>query len=186
MNWIDLIILVVLFVFIVHGAVKGAARRLVFIVAAILAYRFTYPFGNWLALNVLPMFRIEASTQDVLLPITAFILLLVSFWAVGYFIAGFFKDGALGFVNHILGSVLGFIIACALLSVIFALGENHFFAPPKTKIDARKHSKFYYPLTRIGNDILATKFRPEHIKTEVEEVTDFSKDFKKLKEQKKK
>ncbi len=185
MNWIDLVILIVLFIFIVHGAVKGAAHRLVLIVSAILAYRFTSPFGNWLALNVLPMFQIEASAKDVLLPIASFIILIVIFWAIGSFFASFFKDGAMAFVNHILGAVLGFVIACALVSVVLSFSETNFFSPAKTNIDARKHSKFYYPLAKIGSDILATKFRPDQIKIEMEDITDFSKDLKKLQKQNK-
>ncbi len=186
MNWIDLVILIVLFIFIVHGAVKGAAHRLVLIVAAILAFRYTNPFGNWLAENILPMFQLEGGTQSILVPIASFIILLVVFWAIGSFFASFFKEGAMAFINHILGAALGFVIACALVSVVLAFSEANFLSPAKTNIDARKHSKFYYPLAKIGSDILSTKFRPEQIKIDMEDITDFSKDLKKLQEQNKK
>ncbi len=180
MNWIDLVILIIIFVFIVHGSVKGAAHRLVLIVSALLAYRFTAAFGGWLSENILPMFQISADTQGILLPIASFIILLVIFWAIGTFIASLFKDGVLGFINHVLGAGLGFVIATFLISIALSFGETNFLSPAKSKLDARKHSKFYYPLAKLGSDILATKFRPEQIKISVEDINDFSKDLKKL------
>ncbi len=180
MNWIDLVILIIIFVFIVRGAVKGAAQRLVLIVSALLAYRYTSPFGEWLSEHVLPMFQIPNETQSILLPISSFIVLLVIFWAIGTFIASFFKDGALAFINHILGGALGFVIATFLISIAISFGETNFLTPAQNKLDARKHSKFYYPLAKLGSDILATKFRPEQIKINLEDINDFSKDLKKL------
>ncbi len=186
MNWIDLIILLIVFVFIVSGAVKGAAQRLVLIASALLAYRYTQSFGAWLSDNMLPMFQIPADTQGILLPIIAFILLFVIFWALGSFIASFFKDGALAFINHILGAGLGFLIAAVLISIAISFSETNFLTPPKNNLDARKHSKFYYPLAKIGSDILATKFRPDQIKINLEDISDFSEDLKKLQGQPKK
>ncbi len=182
MNWIDLVILIILFVFVVHGAVNGAAHRLVFIVSAVLAYRFTNPFGNWLSQNILPMFKISAEQQNVLLPIASFIILLLLFWAIGSFIASFFKSGVLAFFNHILGGLLGFIIAGILISVTLSFCEANVFSPVKKRIDARQQSRFFYPLVKIGDDLLATKFRPDEIKIDIEDINDFSKELRRMKD----
>ncbi len=180
MNWIDLVILIILFVFIVHGAVKGAVQSLVLFVSAFLSYRYASPFGAWLSDNVLPMFEISADTQGILLPIASFFVLLVIFWAIGTFVASLFKDGVLGFINHILGAGLGFVIAFALISIAISFGETNFLSPAKNNLDARKHSKFYYPMAKIGSDMLATQFRVEEIKIDVDDINNFSKDLKRL------
>ncbi len=180
MNWIDLIVLIIVFIFIVHGAVKGAVKSLVLIVAIFFAYRYKLPFERWLSENILPMFEIPMDTQSILLPIASFLLLVLIFWGVGSFIASIFREGALAFIDHILGAGLGFLIATFLISISISFSETNFLTPAKNNLDARKHSKFYYPLAKLGADILATKFSADEIKINLDDINNFNKELKKL------
>ncbi len=181
MNWIDLLIIVVSFIFLVKGAVDGALSYLMLILAGFLAFYFTYPFSNWIAGTLFPMFSIEASVEPVYMSIMAFASLFIIFWAIGRILGSFLQNGkAMMFLNHLLGAIIGAVLALAIIGVTIAYSESNLMDKAKNSEDARVKSKFYYQLNSFGQEILNSKFEANQIKMNKEKTEDFTPDLERL------
>jgi membrane protein required for colicin V production len=119
MNFLDIIILVVIFAFFFKGLWRGFLRELCSVLGLLLggflAFRFHEPLGEILVES----FRLPFSLAKVSAFLVLFILTVVFFGVLGYVLSQFVKMLFLGGLNRVGGALFG--LGEGLLLVAFAL-----------------------------------------------------------------
>ena len=146
MQTIDIIIAVLLVIGLIGGLRDGLVKQVAGLAGLIggllLGRAFYMPLGEWLA-SVL-------SISDEAARITAFILILVIvpllFSLVGWLVSKLLKAICLGWINRLLGGLVG-VLKFALLAGVLITGlelfDKHDAIVPEAK---KKASIFYYPI----------------------------------------
>ena len=146
MQTIDIIISVLLVIGLISGLRDGLVKQVTSLAGLIggllLGRAFYLPVGMWL----LDTFGMSAEAANV----TAFILILILvpllFSAVGWVVSKLLKAICLGWINRLLGGLVG-VLKCALLVGVVITGIEFFdrsdgFISEEKKMD----SVFYYPI----------------------------------------
>ncbi len=169
MNWLDIVILVILFIALVRGAVSGFLSSVFTLVSLFLAYRFTYVFAKFMQSDLLPFFGIKENWSPIVLTISAFAILFLLFFLVGLVLNKILDRGILATVNHILGAVFSLLLVLIVMSVLFSLTETYILSSKleDTEHSARVNSRYYYKLCAIGDDILTNKVLVEELEIKV-------------------
>lgn len=146
MQIIDIIIAVLLVIGLISGLRDGLVKQVAGLAGLIggllLGRAFYMPLGEWLA-SVL-------SISDEAARITAFIFILVIvpllFSLVGWLVSKLLKAICLGWINRLLGGLVG-VLKFALLAGVLIIGlelfDKHDAIVPEAK---KKASIFYYPI----------------------------------------
>ena len=146
MQTIDIIIAVLLVIGLIAGLRDGLVKQIAslagLVCGLLLGRAFYTPLGEWLAKTL----SISAEAAHV----TAFILILVIvpllFSLVGWLVSKFLKAISLGWVNRLLGGLVG-VLKFALLAGVLITGieilDKHCFLVAKEKKEA---SVLYYPI----------------------------------------
>ena len=146
MQTIDIIIAVLLVIGLIGGLRDGLVKQVAGLAGLIggllLGRAFYMPLGEWMA-SVL-------SISDEAARITAFILILVIvpllFSLVGWLVSKLLKAICLGWINRLLGGLVG-VLKFALLAGVLITGlelfDKHDAIVPEAK---KKASIFYYPI----------------------------------------
>ena len=146
MQTIDIIIVVLLVIGLIGGLRDGLVKQVAGLAGLIggllLGRAFYMPLGEWMA-SVL-------SISDEAARITAFILILVIvpllFSLVGWLVSKLLKAICLGWINRLLGGLVG-VLKFALLAGVLITGvelfDKHGAIVPEDKKEA---SIFYYPI----------------------------------------
>lgn len=162
MVWIDLVIYAILLIAVIHGAKTGVMRRLMTIVAALLAFSESWRIAPWIRDTLLPYLDVEPSTMGgLLVPIAAFFALFLGLYLVGRLIASLFARGPIGIINRVAGAALGLVVAIYILGYAFSLVDT--IAPlhpreqsrPHAEADIRARSKVYGPIRSSVTDLEA-------------------------------
>lgn len=157
MNWIDLVLLILLLISIVKGAVMGAAKRIIQIAAAVVAFAECWRLSPWVRDVVMSAFDLSGEAMSFLIPIISFAVIYLAIWGVGSWLAGFFRGGILGFANHVLGGVLGLVIGIYALGYLLTLAD--YVLPTSERMakhgikDARPESQLYAPIRHSITDL---------------------------------
>ena len=164
MQTIDIIISVLLVIGLISGLRDGLVKQVAGLAGLIggllLGRAFYMPLGEWLA-SVLGI-------SDEAARITAFILILVVvpllFSLVGWLVSKLLKAICLGWINRLLGGLVG-VLKFALLAGVLITGIEFFDKHDAIVSEAKKEASiFYYPIYD------ATSFFFDEIKDEFEDL----------------
>lgn len=153
MNYIDIVILLLL----LYGAFRGFSKGLIIEMATLAG----------LVLGVFVAIRYSAYTEEFLhdffnitsrylsyiaLALT-FILVVICVYLLGKILTRLMEMIALGFLNKLLGLVLGmlkyFVIVCVLLLMVDTLNDKFHFISEET----RQKSLFFYPFLNFAQQM---------------------------------
>lgn len=157
MNGLDLLLLVILLISTLSGAWVGAINRLIQIASILIAFAESWRLAPWLRDNVFPYFNLSSSWVSFLLPILSFVAVYLLLRIIGRFIASWFEGGIVGFVNHVLGAMLGLVIGIYALGYILSFADK--LLPDAHELarngidDVRNTSELYYPIRNSITDI---------------------------------
>lgn len=152
MNYIDIIILIILALFIFGGLKKGLVRSIgeilgVF-VAIYLAIHFYSDVSSWLE-NTFSFFH--GTLADIVSLIGLFIVINIIFSILVYFVDKIFSLPILNFFNHLFGAVFGLIGGIILIVIVlfifarFQIGASAF-ENSRSALYVEKASLFISPL----------------------------------------
>ena len=164
MQTIDIIISVLLVIGLISGLRDGLVKQVAGLAGLIggllLGRAFYMPLGEWLA----SVLGISAEAAHI----TAFILILVIvpllFSLVGWLVSKLLKAICLGWINRLLGGLVG-VLKFALLAGVLITGIEFFDKHDAIVSEAKKEASiFYYPIYD------ATSFFFDEIKDEFEDL----------------
>lgn len=127
MNWLDIILIVVLALFILNGLVQGLIRTAFalagLVLGIFLAGRYYVAFGNWLPIANTDIANIVAFA-------IIFIAVMVAAGILAFFMRRIIRLVLLGWADKLLGALLGLVLggllcaAALAVCVKFGLGES--------------------------------------------------------------
>ncbi|RKX58402.1 MAG: hypothetical protein DRP29_06635 [Thermodesulfobacteriota bacterium] len=158
MIWFDYIVLGIIAYFVIRGILSGFIKTIFSFIGMITAFL----FSGWLSLKINPYIAKFITNNPKLFPIIgvilSFIIIYLSFVFLGWLIIKILKTLNLGFVDRILGGLLGFIKACLLITFLYLLFTLSY--PPIKKIVKKSYT---YPLINYTLNI-SSRFIPKEWK----------------------
>jgi membrane protein required for colicin V production len=160
-NWLDIILALVVLSAIIVGLVKGFVRELigliVIIAGIIIAARFFGPVARFAG-----KFISNTTTANFI----GFLLVFLAVLILGGILAGFIAKltkGGLGFVNHVLGGLIGLIEGIlAAGAIVFAMLA---FPINKNAINGSQLAPFIYGFTKT-----VVQFIPQELKDQLRDA----------------
>lgn len=151
MNFVDVLILILIGVFLLKGLLRGLMKELCslvgLIVGALLAFRFHGP----LAEMMVSAFSLPASVCVVLAFLAIFLTILLIFGLIGMLLSKYVKLLYVGGLNRVAGGLFGIFQGVLLLSVVmFGLSVSPL--PEWGKL-ALKDSALTPPFVQLGENV---------------------------------
>lgn len=160
MHWLDVGIYIVLLSAVVSGAWVGAVRRVLTLLALLVAFSEAWRIAPWVYGTVLPYLDVAPTAfSGLLVPVLSFLLLFGVLYLLGRVVASFFGGGVLGVANRLLGAALGLVLAIYSLGYAFSLFDavvpirSPQAEEPEALIDARLKSHLYAPIRGSITDL---------------------------------
>ncbi|MCJ7446314.1 MAG: CvpA family protein [Bacteroidales bacterium] len=150
MNWIDLIIVVFLFIAVFRGFINGMVNEVASLAALILGIWGAIKFSSFTAEKLYDYFDMTGQYVGIIAFLVTFGIIVVIIHFIGIIADKFVTAVSLGFLNRILGIVFGVFKTIMIMSVFFvilnAIDARRPFLP-KEKIE---ESRFYNPISDIA------------------------------------
>ena len=130
LNFLDIVIITIIFAFSIYGLIRGFVKEIVSVISIVLGL---YIATHWYGEAALYLtFLKDQNLQNILGFIIVFIggSLLLSL--LGKLVSLALKDINLGYINHLLGLVFGFVKGVVVVCVIFLALAS--FLPPSNKV----------------------------------------------------
>lgn len=121
MSWFDIIILLVLLGAFINGMRKGLTRQLAGLVAIIVGAIFAGKVADIILPFLLRIVDISSNIAIVLSYVIAFIIIVFGITFIGKMLHTLVEALHIGFINKILGAVLGVLSASFVLSILINL-----------------------------------------------------------------
>lgn len=118
MNWVDVVIVAILFIGLVKGLANGFVRGLFGLVALVLGIMLAaanYQQVAELALTRLPL---GEEGQAIIAFLLVFVVVLILVGVVGRIISNALKLASLGWLDRLAGGVLGVFMSCLFVAVV--------------------------------------------------------------------
>jgi len=149
MNWIDFVIIALLFFGLLQGFIDGLIIEIAELAALVLGIWGAIHFSWWTADKLSGWFDMQSSWTGVISFAVTFIAIVIVVYLVGKILDSLMKAISLGFVVKALGAFFGVIKTALILSVIFVflntIDEKKHFLPSATI----KNSFFYNPIADL-------------------------------------
>ena len=150
MNWIDLVIVVFLFIAIFRGFINGMVNEVASLAALILGIWGAIKFSSFTAGKLYDYFNMTGQYVGIIAFLVTFGIIVVIIHFIGIIADKVVTSVSLGFLNRILGIVFGLFKTVMIMSVFFvilnAIDARRPFLP-KDKIEG---SRFYNPISDIA------------------------------------
>jgi membrane protein required for colicin V production len=150
MNWIDLVIVVFLFIAIFRGFINGMVNEVASLAALILGIWGAIKFSSFTADKLYDYFDMTGQYVGIIAFLVTFGIIVVIIHFIGIIADKVVTAVSLGFLNRILGIVFGLFKTVMIMSVFFvilnAIDARRPFLP-KEKIE---ESRFYNPISDIA------------------------------------
>jgi membrane protein required for colicin V production len=150
MNWIDLVIVVFLFIAIFRGFINGMVNEVASLAALIFGIWGAIKFSSFTADKLYDYFDMTGQYVGIIAFLVTFGIIVVIIHFIGIIADKVVTAVSLGFLNRILGIVFGLFKTVMIMSVFFvilnAIDARRPFLP-KEKIE---ESRFYNPISDIA------------------------------------
>jgi len=156
MNFLDLLILVFIIVFVILGYRKGFIISLATIVALILGVYLAVHFSNFMDKILLENFKPSRSWLPILSFTITFLLVVIGVMIIAKLMEKIIDIVGMGFFNHLGGAILGFAKGVILCSIILFIITS--FDPKEKGItkEDKKQSLIYRHITTVFPAIVKT------------------------------
>lgn len=121
MSWFDIIVLIILIVAFIRGLQKGLTMQLAGLVSIIVGAIFAGKAADIILPFIIDITNIEHNIALVLSYVLAFIIIALGINLIGKMLHTLFEALHIGFLNKILGSILGVLSASFVLSIFINL-----------------------------------------------------------------
>jgi len=149
MNWIDFIIVALLFYGLVQGFIDGLIIEIAELVALVLGIWGAIHFSGWTAGKLQDWFDMQSQWTGIISFAVTFAVIVAVVYLLGNLLDSFLKAISLGFVVKTLGAVFGVLKIALVLSVIFVflntVNQKKHFLPSNTI----NSSMLYNPIADI-------------------------------------
>ena len=150
MNWIDFIIVIILIISLVRGFTDGFVKEVASLAALVLGIWGAIRFSSFTASKLYDWFDMTGQFVGLIAFLITFGLIVIIVHFIGIIADKLIKAISLGFLNRILGIVVGLFKSVLILSVFFvilnAIDKRKPFLPKETI----EESKFYKPIAAIA------------------------------------
>lgn len=153
---IDAVLLIVMLIGLIVGWWKGFFLQLASLVGAVVGFFiacFLYAsFGDMLA----PHLGSSPTMSHIVAFLLLWILVPLAFTFVGHLATGIFEKIKLGWLNHLLGALLGLFKFMLFTSLFLSLFEfaNKYDSNPLIEESTKEKSYLYYPVQRFVGSLL--------------------------------
>lgn len=148
MNYLDLIIIIFIFLFAFQGFKKGLVYEVASLAGLILGIYASFHFSCYLDNYLIEYFDMTEKYSGITAFILIFILVVILVHFIGKIIEHIVDMVALGLLNKISGSVFGFLKALVLLSLAMLIFRHFDFG--LIPEDTKEESYLYRPVERIA------------------------------------
>ena len=142
MNWIDFVIVALLFYGLVQGFIDGLIIEVAEVAALVLGIWGAIHFSWWTAERLSGWFDMNTQWTGIISFAVTFVAIMIIVYLLGKLIDSLLKAMALGFVIKSLGAIFGVLKIALVLSVIFVFLNT---------LDEKKH---FLPSAAINNSML--------------------------------
>jgi len=142
MNWIDFVIVALLFYGLVQGFIDGLIMEVAEVAALVLGIWGAIHFSWWTAERLSGWFDMNTQWTGIISFAVTFVAIMIIVYLLGKLIDSLLKAMALGFVIKSLGAIFGVLKIALILSVIFVFLNT---------LDEKKH---FLPSAAINNSML--------------------------------
>lgn len=151
MNFVDILILIIIALFLLKGVLRGLVKELCSLiglaVGALLAFRFHGP----LAEGMVAAFKLPASVCVIAAFLVIFLLTLLLFGLLGMLLSKYVKLLYVGGLNRVAGGIFGLVQGMLLLAVVmFGLSVSPL---PEWGLLALKESQLAPPFIQLGEQV---------------------------------
>ncbi|MDO5571266.1 MAG: CvpA family protein [Bacteroidales bacterium] len=153
-NYVDIVILLTVGVGMVAGLKEGIIKEAAGIASLVLGLLAARIFGAELHPFVVQFFNTDDKWTLLVSYFLIFLAVVIAIRLIAHIITKMLELVALGFINKILGAILGgvkYIIFFSLIFNIVELAETKFPIPGE---ESRKNSVLYEPICDVANQIL--------------------------------
>lgn len=148
MNLTDILIILIIFSFAIHGFIKGLIHELASLAGLILGIYISFQFSGSLEGYLSEYLRIPEEYSYMVTFFLIFLIVVIIIHLIGKLAENLIDLVALGFLNKLAGSVFGMLKAALILSLTFLVLE-HF--DKEIISDEKKEESFLYkPIAGIA------------------------------------
>ncbi len=155
MNWIDIIILVIIFISTFIGLKNGLIKQMFKLIALILAISLSSLVAPNIERLLSQYVQVSDKTGHLIALGSSFLLIIITVSLIGAILNQFISQTPLAIFNRIAGGLLSIIISVGLLSYLFIFIDTIYpiqYSSQETPIeeqDLRQNSIFYTPTKNI-------------------------------------
>jgi membrane protein required for colicin V production len=147
-NFIDIIFILIILSFAIHGFIKGLIHELASLAGLIFGIYVSFQFSGILEVYLAEYLRIPEKYTYITSFILIFIVVVITIHLIGKLIEKMIGLIALGLLNKLAGSIFGALKAIVLLSLALLI-LNHFNMNLISK-KKKEDSIFYKPIERVA------------------------------------
>ena len=148
MNYLDIIIIIFIFLFAYQGFKKGLVYEVASLAGLILGIYASFHFSGYLDGYLIEYFDMTEKYSKITAFILIFILVVILVHLIGKIIEHIVDMVALGLFNKITGSVFGIVKALVLLSLAMLIFRHFDFG--LISEDKKEESSLYRPVERLA------------------------------------
>ena len=146
----DIIILIIISFFTFNGFKNGFIKEALRIVGMTSGFLVAHNFYNKL-IPYLEVYIINTSLLSITSYLTIFLITLISVNILGIFLQKFFELILLGWLNRLLGTLLGLIKGVVIVSILIFILE---IAPLEIRQKLQRDSELYKICNKVKNDVI--------------------------------
>ena len=146
----DIIILIIISFFTFNGFKNGFIKEALRIVGMTSGFLVAHNFYNKL-IPYLEVYIINTSLLSIVSYLTIFLITLISVNILGIFLQKFFELILLGWLNRLLGTLLGLIKGVVIVSILIFILE---IAPLEIRQKLQRDSELYKICNKVKNDVI--------------------------------
>jgi membrane protein required for colicin V production len=150
MNWIDLVIVVFLFIAIFRGFINGMVNEVASLAALILGIWGAIKFSSFTAEKLYDYFDMTGQYVGIIAFLVTFGIIVVIIHFIGIIADKVVTAVSMGFLNRILGIVFGLFKTVMIMSVFFVILNAIDARRPFLPRDKIEESRFYNPISDIA------------------------------------
>jgi membrane protein required for colicin V production len=154
MNLLDLIILIPIVWLCIRGISKGFIIELASLIGLVLGILAAYYFSGYVQDFLKDYFTVKEQTLKVIAYIAIFLVVMIIAYLVGKAIEKVVDMVAMGWLNKLLGGIIGLAKGVVLVGIIFFIIEIADKGERVIKPQVKEKSMFYQPLMQVVHFIV--------------------------------
>ena len=149
MNYLDLIIIIPVVLLFIRGISKGFIFELVSLIGLVLGILAAYYFAGYVQDFLKDYFSVKEQTLRIIAYVVIFLVVYLIIYLIGKTIEKSIDMMAMGWLNKLLGAIIGLAKGIVLVGIILFIIEKADPGEKVIKTQAKEKSMFYRPLMEM-------------------------------------